>query len=72
MQRVQISYKYTSLWISWHTRQKRVYYKHKELDEINFMPEIEILKIHNKKIWVPLGVVFEGLGVQMMPRCPAG
>ena len=31
-----------------------------------------ILEIHHLNLWVSLRVIFEGLGVQMMPKHPAG
>ena len=37
-----------------------------------YVLEIDILKIALEKIWMSWGVIFEGLGIQMTPRRPAG
>ena len=43
-----------------------------EVIKFNYMLEIDIERNSSQIFWGVLGVIFEGLGVQMMPRRPAG
>ena len=40
--------------------------------KFNYMLEIDIFRNYLQSNWVSWGVIFEGFGVQMTPRCPAG